>query len=108
MLILTLSCTKSVIDNSLDLQPKVLERRTLPYFTATTTNTVRGGEPIKLVRKDTKPEEKSRPCQEYVVGTALSKSSVRRLQNNSLPWIWSRAIRAIKFQVLTQHDLLTK
>ena len=57
MLIPTLLSTKSLIDNSLDLQPKVFERRTLPYFTTTTTKTERDREPIKLVRKDIKPEE---------------------------------------------------
>ena len=58
MLIPILSCIKSVVDNSLDSQPKaVLERRTLPYCTTTTTKIERDREPIEIVSKDTKPEE---------------------------------------------------
>ena len=49
--------TKSEVDNSLDSQPKVvLVRRTIPYFTTATDKTSR--EPIKLARKDTKPENR--------------------------------------------------
>ena len=51
--------TKSIVVNSLESQPKaIIERRTPTYFTTTTTKNVNGIEPIELVRKDTKPEER--------------------------------------------------
>ena len=55
MLIPTLSSTKSLIHNSLETQPKAALET---YFTTTTTKTVSNREPIELLEKHTKPEER--------------------------------------------------